>query len=168
MKKLKHTGSVRDYVKDFSSLMLDIKNMSDEDKLFNFMPRLQPWAQTELRRQVVKDLPTAIAAADGHVDYKFTSSSSYQDKPKGKDGKKNKHASKEERKADGKKNQGEGNQSKNGQGGNKGKNTGFFLCDGPHMACECHKREKLNALFTQEGNAENFESNEGPSRMNPL
>ena len=42
LKKLKHTGSVRDYVKDFSSLMLDIKNMSDEDKLFNFMSGLQP------------------------------------------------------------------------------------------------------------------------------
>ena len=34
----------------FSSLMLDIKNMSDDDKLFNFMCGLQGWAQTELRR----------------------------------------------------------------------------------------------------------------------
>ena len=37
LKRLKQTGTVRDYVKDFSSLMLDIKNMSDDDKLFNFM-----------------------------------------------------------------------------------------------------------------------------------
>lgn len=37
LKRLKHTGSVRDYVKEFSSLMLDIRNMSDEDKLFNFI-----------------------------------------------------------------------------------------------------------------------------------
>ena len=47
LKRLRHTGSVRDYVKEFSSLMLDIKNMSEEDKLFNFMSGLQGWAQTE-------------------------------------------------------------------------------------------------------------------------
>ncbi|XP_058225127.1 uncharacterized protein LOC131334220 [Rhododendron vialii] len=41
LKQLKHTGSVRDYVKEFSSLMLDIKNMSEEDKVFNFMSGLQ-------------------------------------------------------------------------------------------------------------------------------
>ncbi|KAJ4722993.1 Retrotransposon protein, putative, Ty3-gypsy subclass [Melia azedarach] len=71
LKRLKHTGSVREYVKAFSSLMLDIKNMSDEDKLFNFISGLQPWAQTELQRQAVRDLPTAITAADSLVDYKF-------------------------------------------------------------------------------------------------
>lgn len=62
-------------MKEFSSLMLDIKNMFDEDKLFNFMSGLQPWAQTELRMQVVRDLPMAIAAAEGLVDFKFASSS---------------------------------------------------------------------------------------------
>ena len=42
---LKQTGTVRDYVKEFSSLMLDIKNMSEEDKLFNFVSGLQEWAR---------------------------------------------------------------------------------------------------------------------------
>ena len=32
LKRLKHTGSVQDYVKEFSSLMLDIRNMSEEAK----------------------------------------------------------------------------------------------------------------------------------------
>ena len=44
LKRLRHTGSVREYVKEFSSLMLDIKNMLEEDKLFNFMLGLQGWA----------------------------------------------------------------------------------------------------------------------------
>ena len=44
LKRLRHIGSVRDYVKEFSSLMLDIKNMSNEAKLFNFMSGLQEWA----------------------------------------------------------------------------------------------------------------------------
>ena len=43
LKRLRHIGSVREYVKEFSSLMLDIKNMLEEDKLFNFMSRLQGW-----------------------------------------------------------------------------------------------------------------------------
>ena len=37
LRKLKHSGSVREYVKAFQSLMLNVKNMSEDDKLFNFM-----------------------------------------------------------------------------------------------------------------------------------
>jgi hypothetical protein len=44
LKKLKQDKLVRDYIKDFSSLILDIENMSEEDKLFNFISGLQPWA----------------------------------------------------------------------------------------------------------------------------
>ena len=40
LKRLKHTDSMRDYVKEFSSLMLNIRNMFDEDKLFNFISGL--------------------------------------------------------------------------------------------------------------------------------
>lgn len=35
-------------MKDFSSLMLYIKNMLEEDKVFNFLSGLQPWEQAEL------------------------------------------------------------------------------------------------------------------------
>ena len=70
LKKLKQTGSTRKYVKQFSSLLLDISNMSEEDKLFNFLSGLQPWAQTELRRQGVKDIPSAMAAAESLVDFR--------------------------------------------------------------------------------------------------
>ena len=41
LKKLKHKGFVRDYVKEFNSLLLDIKNVSEEEKIFNFLSRLQ-------------------------------------------------------------------------------------------------------------------------------
>ena len=33
----KQTSSVKDYVKEFNSLILDFKDMSEVDKLFNFM-----------------------------------------------------------------------------------------------------------------------------------
>ncbi|KAL0403933.1 UNVERIFIED_CONTAM: hypothetical protein Sradi_2034100 [Sesamum radiatum] len=70
LRNLRHTGTIREFVKEFNSLILDVRDMSEEDKLFNFMAGLQPWAQTELRWQSVKDLPSAIAAADRLVDFK--------------------------------------------------------------------------------------------------
>ncbi|KAL6344202.1 hypothetical protein AAG906_035427 [Vitis piasezkii] len=60
-KRLKHTGSIREYVKEFSTLMLEIPNMSEEKLLFNFMDNLQSWAEQELRRRGVQDLATAMA-----------------------------------------------------------------------------------------------------------
>ena len=50
MRCLKHIGSIHDYVKELSSLMLEILNMTEEEFLFNFMDNLQGWAEQELRR----------------------------------------------------------------------------------------------------------------------
>ena len=82
-KRLKQIGIVRDYVKEFSSLILDIKDMSEVDKLFNFMSELQGWTQTELRFQGVRDLPSAIVAVDCLVDYRLDASSLASKKGKG-------------------------------------------------------------------------------------
>ena len=41
MRRLKHTGSKHDYVKEFSSLMLEIPNITEEELLFNFRDSLQ-------------------------------------------------------------------------------------------------------------------------------
>ena len=48
LKRLKHTDSMLDYVKEFSSLMLNIRNMSEEVKDFNFILGLQARARTEI------------------------------------------------------------------------------------------------------------------------
>ncbi|KAL0362019.1 UNVERIFIED_CONTAM: hypothetical protein Scaly_1157100 [Sesamum calycinum] len=87
LRKLKHSGTVRDYVKEFSYLMLDIRDMFEENKLFNFLSGLQAWAQTELRCQGIKDLPSAIAATNQLVDFRVTSGSEPEKKKKdsGKD-----------------------------------------------------------------------------------
>ena len=46
MRRLKHIGSICDYVKEFSSLMLEIPNMTEEEELiFNFMDNLQWWVE---------------------------------------------------------------------------------------------------------------------------
>ncbi|RVX20374.1 hypothetical protein CK203_004525 [Vitis vinifera] len=75
MRRLKHTGSIRDYVKEFSSLMLEIPNMTQEELLFNFMDNLQGWAEQELRRRGVQDLATAMAIAESLANYKRGDSS---------------------------------------------------------------------------------------------
>ena len=170
LKKIKHSGSVRDYVKEFSSLMLDIKNMSEEDKLFNFLSGLQPWAQAELRRRAVQDIPSALAAAEGLVDYKFTSSSNNNGDGKKGNNKKGKASnSKDGQKKDWKKkDKGNGKQKGKDKANSeqKGKNTGCFLCNGPHFARDCPKKEKLSALIAQSENDDDV--GETPTRMNPL
>ena len=70
MKKLRQYGSVRDYVKKFSSLILDVNNMSEEDRMFNFLSGLHSWAQLELRRQKISD----FATADGLANFRAESS----------------------------------------------------------------------------------------------
>lgn len=62
LKKLKQIGFVRDYVKEFSLLVLNIEDMSEVDK-------------TKLKRQGVQDLLTTMVAVDCLVDDKLSSSS---------------------------------------------------------------------------------------------
>ena len=79
IKHLKHIGLIREYVKEFSSLMLKAPNMNEKDLLFNFMDNLQIWAEQELRRRGVQDLATAMAVAESLMDFRRGDSS--QTKP---------------------------------------------------------------------------------------
>ncbi|KAL0288488.1 UNVERIFIED_CONTAM: hypothetical protein Sangu_2656100 [Sesamum angustifolium] len=74
----------------FSALMLDIRDMSEKDKLFTFMEGLKPWARLELQRQRVIDLGSAMAAAERLTDFnpenrkdRQTTPSPSQNKPGG-------------------------------------------------------------------------------------
>ncbi|CAA6654602.1 unnamed protein product [Spirodela intermedia] len=83
LRRLRHTGTVREYVKHFASLMLDVKNMSDEDKLLNFTSGFQNWAKVELRRQGARDVQSAMAMADALVDYRSSDHGDGGDNGKG-------------------------------------------------------------------------------------
>ncbi|KAK3000855.1 hypothetical protein RJ639_022389 [Escallonia herrerae] len=66
----KHLRSVRDYYQAFSTLMLDISDMSAVDRLFFFfMEGLKPWARTKLNRLRVNNINEAIIAAKSLLDY---------------------------------------------------------------------------------------------------
>ena len=156
MKGLKHTDSVRDYVKEFSSLMLNIRNMSEEDKLFNFVSGLQGWAQTEHRRQGVRDLTAAMAAADCLVYLKMVGAINNKQKNKPDGGRKSK--------ADGQRN---GMTAVPESGENvqqTSKWVGCFICRGPHQAKECPKREKVSALQLDKDS----EIGSMETRLNPI
>ena len=74
MRRFNHIDLIRDYVKEFSSLMLEILNMIEE-LLFNFMDNLQEWAEQELRRWGIQDLATAMTIVESVTDYKRRDSS---------------------------------------------------------------------------------------------
>ena len=112
--------------------------MSKEDKLFNFMSGLPGWAQTELRRQEVRDLPVAMAATDCLVDYKMGGAISTMQKPKSEGDRKTKTEDKTSKKSKWKK------QNKKDVAGIKPmekttkfvqqstRMAGCFICNGSH------------------------------------
>ena len=71
MRHFKHKGAIRDYVKEFFSLKLEIPNITGEELLFNFMDNLQGWAKEKLRHQGVQDLATTMAVVESFTDYKM-------------------------------------------------------------------------------------------------
>ncbi|XP_070026079.1 uncharacterized protein [Nicotiana sylvestris] len=64
LRELCQTKSVWDYVRKFSAVMLNIRDMVDKDKLFTFLEGLNPYARVELQRQRVDTLPKAIQAVE--------------------------------------------------------------------------------------------------------
>ena len=75
IRHLKHTSSICNYVKDFSSLMLESHNMIEKELLFNFMDNLQGGAEQELRRRGIQELATTMVVAEALTDYKRGDSS---------------------------------------------------------------------------------------------
>ena len=69
LRLLKQTGNVRDYINDFTTLILEISDMSDKDSLFYFQDGLKNWAKAELDRRGVQTLDDAITIAESLTDY---------------------------------------------------------------------------------------------------
>ncbi|GJS48156.1 putative retrotransposon gag domain, aspartic peptidase domain protein [Tanacetum coccineum] len=142
LRKLKQSEMIWEYVKEFTILVLEIPELSDQDSLFYFLDGLQGWAKTELERRRVQDLSTAIAHAEALIDF-----STRRDSSKSKDRKVN---------------QKKGGGEKNAQpkvdvarkppiGKDKNlktsyKSGGCFICDGTHRARDCPKKASLNGL----------------------
>ncbi|GAV83323.1 gag-asp_proteas domain-containing protein [Cephalotus follicularis] len=109
-----------------------------------------------------------MAAADSLVDYKLnkTSDAESSNRPKSK----GKGKKKFDGKVDYKKKESftkEKQTRYEGQGSKSKYSSGCFLCDGPHRARDCPRKEKLNALLVAEAGSSEPDS-EGPTRVNPI
>ncbi|XP_043813663.1 uncharacterized protein LOC110612552 [Manihot esculenta] len=175
--ELQQTGSVRDYVRDFSRLMLNIENMQEEDRFYNFMKGLKPWAKNELRRQKVTDVDAAIVAAEGLEDYSNSSSKRKLSSTMGQDPHPNKWVKAQSGGANrlnhtiggverrnwsgnvkskpyfqGRELSSTGSQGSRPQGSSSFSlprlNVKCFLCLGPHRMVDCPHKGALNSLRT--------------------
>ncbi|KAG6518262.1 hypothetical protein ZIOFF_021666 [Zingiber officinale] len=140
LKRFKQKGSVRDYVKEFTSLMLDISNMSEEDKLYNF-----------LYADALVDFQSNKESLEASMPSKFMKN----------------HKGKEAEWKDSAKHRWNGKKNHSATQENDNlKNKGCFLCNEPHLARECPKRGKLSVFLAQE-NDEGREQ-EVATLVNPL
>ncbi|KAA0045082.1 uncharacterized protein E5676_scaffold78209G00350 [Cucumis melo var. makuwa] len=127
LRKLKHTGSIREYVKQFAGLMLDIRDMSEKDKVFCFVEGLKSWAKTKLYEQRVQDLTSA----------KNNRASSLKTTGGDKrfNGDRRSHQSNTGNSWRGPSNQNVSNRP-----------LSCFICKGPHLARECLNKTAFNAF----------------------
>ena len=67
--ELRHTTSIREYVRQFSALILTVPDMAEADRVHSFVTGLKPWAKNEVLRRGVRDLGAAITAAESLEDF---------------------------------------------------------------------------------------------------
>ncbi|KAK4273516.1 hypothetical protein QN277_021899 [Acacia crassicarpa] len=154
LRELKHKTTIQDYVRDFTTLTLQIPNLSDEESLFYFVDGLQNWAKHELQRRGVASVDEAIAIAESLTDY-----------PRGEKGETSRPKSSEPNHGNGGGDKGKefikggtGKPSRRDQPEDKKKTMSCFVCKGPHRMEKCPKLGNLSALV---------QGNEGPEEEEP-
>ncbi|CAN1350435.1 hypothetical protein LINPERPRIM_LOCUS42162 [Linum perenne] len=169
LRRLAHKGEIREYVREFSELLLEIPDFPDKEALFAFLDGLQPWAKIELQRRGVQDLASALAIAEALIDYQesdmFLEEGEHIDH-----GGKQDHSSGDERP-----------RSPRNGGSKAGKHVqksvdnsiSCFLCNGPHLVRTCPKRSKFAAMMSSEEerstkNKEKVAEDLGTSRMGSM
>eukprot|EP00253_Pinus_taeda_P010563 PITA_10563 len=121
---IKQAGSLQAYQREFSSAALELPDMAERDKVFNFIIGLNPWARNEVKRQKIRTLEEAFTAIDRLVDhYDETSNEKKKsDKPK-------------EKKKD--------DASEPDDNPKEKKPLKCWLCAGPHVVKNCPSKPKV-------------------------
>ncbi|TYK29873.1 uncharacterized protein E5676_scaffold208G001250 [Cucumis melo var. makuwa] len=155
LRDLRHTGEIREYVKQFAGLMLDIRDMSEKDKVFYFVEGLKPWARAKLYEQRVQDLTSAYAAAERLFD--LTSDSQDARRNQSSSPRRNRDSRPSSPKAvGGDKRSGKDRKPyqsttentwrrPNDRSPNK-RPLSCFICQGPHLARECPNKVDFHAF----------------------
>ncbi|KAK8307358.1 hypothetical protein V6Z12_D03G189900 [Gossypium hirsutum] len=68
LQRLTQKGIVREYVREFSELMLQMSDLSENEVFFSFTNGLKPWTKQELQRQKVQKLTNAMMVVESIVE----------------------------------------------------------------------------------------------------
>ncbi|KAA0040334.1 uncharacterized protein E5676_scaffold142G004340 [Cucumis melo var. makuwa] len=169
LRDLKHTGSIREYVKQFAGLMLDIRDMSEKDKVFCFFEGLKSWAKTKLYEQRVQDPTSAYAAAERLFDLSNDSQDTRRRPSSSSRGSRNDRPSSPKATGWDKRFNGDrrSHQSNTGNSWRGPSNQNVsnrplscFICKGPHMARECPNKTAFNAFQASLASDSNNQQNQ--------
>lgn len=69
IKFIKQTRNLQTYQWEFASVVLELPDMEERDKVFNFIIGLKPWTCNEVKRQKIKTLEEAFAVVDRLVEH---------------------------------------------------------------------------------------------------
>lgn len=153
LRRLTQQDTVREYVRAFSELMLQISDLSEKEAFYWFEDGLKPWAKQELRRQGITELTVAMAEAESFVELDPAGDKLEASKPNGRGNGERNHEEDERGHSDG----GNSTDSTSGNGKprdakrgldnprDKRKKMKCFLCQGPHMARKCPNKVMISA-----------------------
>ena len=147
LRRLRHTGNILDYVKEFTTIMLEISDLPEKEALFQFRDGLKDWAKVELDRRDVQTLDDAIAATEILVDY-TAQSKERKPSPNKREGNHYKHRDSEQREK-GKKVFHRHDKYHKTQQGESSKPSPCFVCNGPHRTRDCPNRKAMNTLVAK-------------------
>ncbi|XP_057985426.1 uncharacterized protein LOC110653506 [Hevea brasiliensis] len=136
LRRLTQKGTIREYVKDFTEVLLEILDYSDLEALFAFKDGLQPW---RLDKSKGKDNKSS-------GDKSESKERSGKEAPKDGNGKKGWQGKKDTREG---KSKGWNKPAKPGERGP----LKCFLCEGPHKMANCLKSGGLTALTESKSDA---------------
>ncbi|KAK3043563.1 hypothetical protein RJ639_002142 [Escallonia herrerae] len=178
-------GGICEYVKEYSTLMLKIPEMSERQRLCFFVDGLQYWVATELRRREPHDLASVMMIVEKLGDFKQCERprSPRHERAKGKGDGRSKSGSpkatdderngdegcyrhhKGEKKHEGSRKQGDSRDYK----AHVGPRGGCFYCAGPHYRKDCpHKGNMIAFLEKHKGSKGDSSSSDGEARMGTL
>ncbi|KAK5785550.1 hypothetical protein PVK06_040146 [Gossypium arboreum] len=145
LRRLTQQGTFRDYVREFSELMLQISDLNEKEAFYWFEDGLKIWVKQELCRLDITELTEAMAKAESFYDFggrKFDNNDSSKPKSRPKD---NGGGNNDQREKND-----EGPKSSQGKPWDRKGPMKCFLCQGPHRMSVCPKKAAFHAMEARE------------------